>query len=67
MTVLGYLANLKRGSGLPFGEHFLHDLSIKMFLTKLFIDGQSFNVTPYFFSSYQTKCVIKFLFGQFMT
>ena len=25
MTVLGYLAKLKRGLGLAFGAHFLHD------------------------------------------
>ena len=25
MAVLGYLAKLKRGPGLAFGEHFLHD------------------------------------------
>ena len=31
MAVLGYLAKLKRGLGLPFGEHFLHDFSIKVF------------------------------------
>ena len=29
MAVLGYLAKLKRGLGLPFGAHFLHDFSIK--------------------------------------
>ena len=32
MTVLGYLAKLKRGLGLPFGAHFLHDFSIKVLL-----------------------------------
>ena len=32
MAVLGYLAKLKRGLGLAFGAHFLHDFSIKMFL-----------------------------------
>ena len=31
MTVLGYLAKLKRGLGLAFGIQFLHDLFIKMF------------------------------------
>ena len=29
MTVLGYLAKLKRGLGLSFGEHFPHDFPIK--------------------------------------
>ena len=31
MAVLGYLPKLKRGLGLAFGAHFLHDLSIKMY------------------------------------
>ena len=31
IVVLGYLAKLKRGMGLAFGGHFLHDFSIKMF------------------------------------
>ena len=30
MDVLGYLAKLKRGSGLAVGAQFLHDFSIKM-------------------------------------
>ena len=33
MVVLGYLAKLKRGLGLSFGEHFLHGFSIKCFLS----------------------------------
>ena len=32
MAVLDYLAKLKRGLGLAFGAHFLHDFFIKMFL-----------------------------------
>ena len=32
MTVLDYLAKLKRNLGLAFGAHFQHNLSIKMFL-----------------------------------
>ena len=32
MAVLGYLVKLKRGLGLAFGAHFLHDFSIKTFL-----------------------------------
>ena len=47
MAVLGYLA--KRGLGLAFGAHFLHDFSVKMFCISYSINGQSFNVTPYFF------------------
>ena len=31
MAVFGCLPKLKRGLGLAFGAHFLHDLSIKMF------------------------------------
>ena len=32
MAVLGYLAKLKRGLGLEFGAHTLHDFSKKFFL-----------------------------------
>ena len=32
MTVLDYLAKLKRNLELAFGAHFLHDFSIKLFL-----------------------------------
>ena len=32
MAALAYIAKLKRGLGLAFGAHFLHDFSIKMFL-----------------------------------
>ena len=49
MVVLDYLAKLKRGLGLAFGAHFLHDFSIKIFLIQFSINGQSFNFTPYFF------------------
>ena len=42
MSILGYLAKLKRSLGLAFGVHFLHDFSIKMFHVCP-------NVTPYFF------------------
>ena len=67
MAVLGYLAKLRRGLGLAFGAHFLHDLSIKMFhIITLSMDKVSM---PHLisFSRYQTKCVIKFLFRQLMT
>ena len=56
MTVLGYLAKLKRGLGLAFGAHFLHDFSIKMSMSYLIS-----------LSRYQTKFVIKFLSRQLMT
>ena len=35
MAVLGYLPNLKRGLGLAFGAHFLHDFSIKIFICEM--------------------------------
>ena len=31
LAILGYLPKLKRGPGLAFGAHFLHDFSIRMF------------------------------------
>ena len=55
MAVLGYSAKLKRGLGLAFGALFLHDFSIKMFLMKFSINGQSFNATPYFFLKISNK------------
>ena len=45
MAVLDYLAKLKRDLGLAFGAYFLHD----------FINGESFNVTPYFFLKISNK------------
>ena len=41
MAALGYLARLKRGLGLAFGTHLLHDFSLKMFLIWYCINGQS--------------------------
>ena len=67
MAVLGCLPKLKRGLGLAFGAHFLHDFSLQMFLfNTLYMEKVSM---PYLssFSRYQTKCVIKFLFRQLMT
>ena len=55
MAVLGYLAKLKRDLGLAFGTHFLHDFSIKMFLIQYSVNGQSFNVAPYFFLKISNK------------
>ena len=49
MAVLVYLAKLKWGLGLALVAHSLHDFSIKMPLISFSINGQSFNVTPYFF------------------
>ena len=67
MAVLGYLAKLKRGLGLAFGAHFLYDLSTKCPLfNSLSMDKVSMSHLIYF-SRYQTKFVIKFLFRQLMT
>ena len=67
MTVLGYLAKLKRGLGLSFDENFLHDFPIKYSLfNSLSMDKVSMSHLTSF-SSYQTKCVIQFLFRQLMT
>ena len=65
MAVLGYLAKLKKGLGLAFGAYFLHDFSIKMFITSLSMDKVSMSHLISF-SRYQTKCVVK-LFRQLMT
>ena len=57
-----YLPKLKRNLGLAFGAYFLHDFSIKMFLFHtLSIDKVSISYL-FFFSKYQTKYVVKFLF-----
>ena len=67
MAVLGYLPKLKRGLGLAFGAHFLHDFTIKYSVfNTLSIDKVSMSKLISF-SSYQTKCVIKLLFRQLMT
>ena len=55
MTVLGYLAKLKRDLGLAFGAHFQHDFSREMFFIEYSINGQSLNVTPYFFAKISNK------------
>ena len=66
MTVLSYLPKLKRGLGLAFGAHFLHDFSMKMFLIPLSMGKVSMPCT-FSFSRYQTKYVINFSFRQLMT
>ena len=65
MTALGYLVKLKRGVGLAFVAHFLHDFSIKMLFNTLSMDKVSM-AHHISFSIYQIKCV-KFLFRQLMT
>ena len=63
MAVFGFLAKLKRGLGLAFGAHFLHDFSTKMLFNTLSMDivSMSHRIS---FSRYQTRCVIKFSFRQ---
>ena len=39
MTVLDYLPKWKKGLGLTFGAHFLHEFSIKLFELALSIDN----------------------------
>ena len=50
MTVLSYLAKLKRGVGLAFGAHFVHDFSMKMFLIEFPINGAKFQCHTLFLS-----------------
>ena len=67
MVVLGYLPRIKRGLGLTFGTHFLHNFVQKCSLfNTLSTDKVSM---PYVFTFviYQTQYVIKFLFRQLMT
>ena len=54
MVVFGYLAKSKSGLGPAFGAYFLHDFPIKMII-QFSINGQSFNVTPYFFLKISNK------------
>ena len=56
MAVFGYLAKLKRGLGLAFVAHFLHDFFIKMFLNSRSMDKVPMSHLVSF-SRYQTKCV----------
>ena len=67
MTVLGYFPELKRGLGIAFGKHFLHDFSIEMFLIQYSIIWQSFNVISFLLLKISNKYVTKFLFRQLMT
>ena len=58
MAVLGYLPKLKRGLGLTFAAHFLHDFSLKMNSLFNTLSMDKFSVSYLFsFSRYQTKCV----------
>ena len=67
MAVLGNLPKLKKGLVLAFGAHFLHNFCIKISLFNT-LPMDKVSMSYYFsFSQYQTKCVSKFLFRQFMT
>ena len=63
MAILCDLPKLKRGLGLAFGAHFLHDFSIKMFPNTL----SMVKVSMSFFASQDIKQTVKFLFRQLMT
>ena len=63
-SVLGYLAKLKRGLGLTFGTHFLHDFFHNNVLHLMAKVSMSHLIS---FSRYQKKHVIKFLFRQMRT
>ena len=56
MTVLGYLPKLKRDLGLAFGAYFG-----AYFLYLILYQWTVSMSDLFFFSRYQTKCVIKFL------
>ena len=67
MAVLGYLSKLNRGFGLAFGAHFRYvffSMQCSLF-NCLSIDKVSMSYL-FYFSRYQTKYVIKFLFRQLM-
>ena len=55
MAVLDYLPKLKKGLGLAYGAHFLHNFSIKMFLIYYSIYGQSFNAMLLFLHKISNK------------
>ena len=59
MAVFGYLPKLKRGQGLAFGAHFLHDFSKKIFFNTLSTDKVSMSYL-FSFPRYQANCVVKF-------
>ena len=56
MVVLRYLAKLKRGLGLAFGAHFLHDVSMKVFL--ILYQRRKFQCHTFFPSQYIKQNVL---------
>ena len=64
----GLFTKVKKGSGNSLWyTHFLHDFPIKMFLIWYSINGQSFNVIPFFILKISNKMFFKFIFRQLMT
>ena len=58
MAVLGYLAKLKRGLGLAFGAHFLHDFLIKNVLYFIPYQWTEFQCHTLFLSQYIRQNVL---------
>ena len=56
MVVLGYLPKLKRGLGLAFSAHFLHEISIKVFL--ILYQRTKFQCHTFFPSQYINQNVL---------
>ena len=67
MAVLGYLAKLKKGLGLAFCAHFLHNFFCKNALYLIFYQWTKFQFHTFFLSQDIKQNVIKFLFRQLMT
>ena len=59
-AVLAYITKLKRGLGLTFGAHFLHDFPIKCSLFDTLVMEKISMPRPISFLRYETKRVIKF-------
>ena len=68
MAVLSYLPKLKRGRGLAFGAHFLHDFSIKMFFHLILYQWTKFQCHNFFPSQdiKQNVLLSSYIFRQFM-
>ena len=68
MAVLGYFAKLKRGLGVAFSGHFLHDFSMKKcsLLNTQYMEKVSMSDLLSFWR-YQTCVIFKFLYRQLMT
>ena len=58
MSLLGYLAKLKRGLGLTFGAHLLHDFFIKMFRILILYQWTKFQCQTLFLSQHIEQNVL---------